>query len=207
MRDDLADLIAKSAGLPLAERVEVYNRALRALHTLVRDACEAPVLGLQLVPIASVSANDYNPNRVASPEMDLLEQSIRCDGLTMPVVTVPDGDGWVVVDGFHRRTVMDERIGSAWLPVTVIDGPRADRMASTIRHNRARGKHQVDRMGDIVRALIGQGWDDEKIAEHLGMTPEELLRLKQVVGAAHMMASREYGGSWDGGAWDGGRKP
>jgi ParB-like chromosome segregation protein Spo0J len=191
--------IRDAAGLPEAERAEVYNAATRALRALVADLCDAPVLGLQLAPVDRVQANDYNPNRVARPEMDLLEQSIRCDGLTMPVVAYPDGEGWTVVDGFHRRTVMATRIGAKWLPVTELDRERGDRMASTIRHNRARGKHQVDLMGGIVRDLMGQGWSDDRIAEHIGVTVEELLRLKQIVGAAKLMASPEYGRAWEAG--------
>lgn len=198
-RAGVTALIEEAKAAPAEDRAALYNAATRALREMVSDLCDAPVLGVQLVPIELVRANDYNPNRVARPEMELLEQSIRCDGLTMPVVAYPDGAGWTVVDGFHRRTVMAARIGAKWLPVTELDRDRGDRMASTIRHNRARGKHQVDLMGGIVRDLMGHGWGDDRIAEHIGVTVEELLRLKQIVGAAKLMASSEYGRAWEAG--------
>ena len=151
---------------------------------------------VQLVAADSVKANDYNPNRTAAPEMDLLEQSIRCDGITMPVVVVADEAGWTVVDGFHRTRVCKERLHRKYLPVSVIDKAIADRMASTIRHNRARGKHQVDLMADIVKSLLAQGWEDPDIAKHIGMTEEELLRLKQTVGVAKLLAAADYSRSF-----------
>jgi ParB-like chromosome segregation protein Spo0J len=195
----IMEAVESAKALPEAERAALYNAATRALADLVSDLCDAPVLALQLVPAASVGANDYNPNRVAAPEMELLEQSIRADGLTMPVVAYPDGDAWTVVDGFHRRTVMATRIGARWIPITELRRDRGDRMASTIRHNRARGKHQVDLMGAIVRSLMAEGWDDDAIAERVGLTVEEILRLKQIVGAAKLMASSEYGRAWEAG--------
>jgi hypothetical protein len=180
------------------ERVAAFNAATGALRSLVADLCDDPVLALKLVPAEDVSANDYNPNRVATPEMDLLEQSIRCDGVTMPIVTYRDiGNGKrIVVDGFHRRCVLTDRLHRRYLPVTEIDKPLAERMASTIRHNRARGKHQVDLMAALVKSLMAQGWDDPRIAEHIGMTEEELLRLKQVAGVARLLAADEYSQSW-----------
>jgi ParB-like chromosome segregation protein Spo0J len=143
-----------------------------------------------------VRANDYNPNRVAAPEIELLELSMRADGVTMPAVVVPDGDGWRVVDGFHRRKVITERLGAKFIPCSVIDRPLGDRMASTIRHNRARGKHQVDLMADIVRKLLAEGWEDDKIAEHVGMSAESQQLLRQMTGAAKMLAGSEYSQSW-----------
>ena len=112
----------------------------------------------------------------------------------MPVVTVHDPvrDLWIVVDGFHRQRVVKERIGRRWVPCSVIDKPVGDRMASTVRHNRARGKHVVDLMGGLVVRLSGEGWDDDKIASHLGMSVEELLRLRQMMGAARALAATEY---------------
>ena len=158
------DHIERLRGAPVEERVRAYNEGVRALARLVADVLDAPCLAPQLVRASELEANDYNPNRVAPPEMDLLEQSIRCDGVTMPVVVYPDGDRRVVVDGFHRRRVITERLGREYVPCAEIDRSRGDRMASTVRHNRARGKHQVDLMGEIVRGLMAEGWSDERIA-------------------------------------------
>jgi ParB-like chromosome segregation protein Spo0J len=138
---------------------------------------------------------------VASPEMRLLELSIREDGYTQPIVVAPDGDQYVVVDGFHRNRVGKEikdirqRV-FGHLPVVILDKDAGSRMASTIRHNRARGKHQVDLMGELVRELVQKGWPDNKIAKHLGMSVEELLRLKQIVGIAKLLGTPEYSKSW-----------
>lgn len=193
----LRKVLTACSELPVAERIAAYNAATQALAALVADVSRDPALAPRLVPIESVEANDYNPNRVASPEMDLLEQSIAADGITMPIVTVYDATRrvWIVVDGFHRRTVA-ERMGRTHIPCTVIHRPMADRMASTVRHNRARGEHQVDLMGSLVAALLALGWEDPAIAVHLGMTEEELLRLKQLVGCAPLLAATEYSQSW-----------
>jgi ParB-like chromosome segregation protein Spo0J len=128
--------------------------------------------------------------------MDLLEQSIRADGITMPVVVVGDTERCTVVDGFHRRTVAAERLGRKWLPCSFISSSLADRMASTVRHNRARGKHQVELMAALVQSMMALGWDDDRISQALGMSVEELLRLRQMAGAARMMAASEYSRSW-----------
>jgi ParB-like chromosome segregation protein Spo0J len=192
-------LIDEAKKLAERERIELYNRISSKLRELIEDVCNDPVAAVQLVPAQSVHANDYNPNRTAAPEMDLLEQSIRCDGITMPVVVVedPSGNGaWIVVDGFHRTRVCKERLHRQYIPVSVIDKPLADRMASTVRHNRARGKHQVDLMAEIVRSLVTQGWSDKNIAVHVGMTEEELLRLKQTIGVAKLLAASDYSRSF-----------
>lgn len=198
MLDQLLQAIKECSELPPEQRIEVFNAATTALRVMVADiAYDDPVLGVQLVPAKSLHANDYNPNHVAHPEMDLLEQSIRCDGVTMPVVTVSDGrGGWIVVDGFHRRSVLCHRLGRRYIPCSVIDKSLADRMASTIRHNRARGKHGTDLIAELVRSLIELGWDNPAIATHLGMTEEELLRLMQMVGVAPILAASEYSKSW-----------
>lgn len=189
--------IREAARCSIASRVGLYNAATRALRELVADVCNEPVLALQIVEIDRVVPNGYNPNRVAAPELALLEDSIRADGVTMPVVVIGDPAERVeVIDGFHRQGVI-RKLGRRYIPCTVIDRPLADRMASTIRHNRARGKHQVDLMGDLVKALLEQGWTDPKIAEHLGMSEEELLRLKQMVGCARLLAAKEYPGAWE----------
>ncbi len=157
-----------------------------------------PCLAAKLVPAAKVVANDYNPNKVAARELDLLELSIREDGVTQPIVTYCDSaaDLYVIVDGFHRWRVLTERLGCSQIPVVTLDKDIRNRMASTVRHNRARGKHQVDLVAELVKSLLAKGWDDERVAEHLGMTEEELVRLKQVVGIARMFANPEYSKSW-----------
>lgn len=160
-----------------------------------------------MVPAGKVTANDYNPNKVANKELELLRRSIAEDGVTQPIVTFYDveADRYVIVDGFHRYRVLTEDFRCEEIPVVVIDKPLDQRMASTIRHNRARGKHQVDLVAeDIVKALVRMGWPDERIQEHLGMTEEELVRLKQHVGIARMFANPEYSKSW--GKLDGGQE-
>lgn len=158
-----------------------------------------PCLQARLVPTGKVIANEYNPNRVAKPELDLLADSIEADGVTMPIVVYHDmeADRYIVVDGFHRYLLLRDRYQCPEIPVTVIDKPLDERMASTIRHNRARGKHRVDLMGELVKALAAQGWREDDIAKHLGMTYEEVLRLKQVVGVAKAIKYKDYGRAWE----------
>lgn len=193
-------VVAALRDAPEQMRAEAYGRLAAAVAELVSDLADAPCLAPRLVQASDVEANDYNPNRVAPPEMDLLETSIRADGVTMPIV-VAEGEvagRYVVVDGFHRREVVAGRLGRRWLPVSVVRPSPAGRMASTVRHNRARGKHGVELMGGLVRALTRAGWDEARIGEGLGMSPEEVLRLRQVVGAAALLASPEYGRAWQG---------
>lgn len=195
------DLVA----LPATERVAVINEIKRLLHA-VSPLREEPVDCVLWVPAASVQANDYNPNVVAPPEMRLLEHSIREDGYTQPVVTWLDGDDLrEVIDGFHRRRVGTEckDIRSrtlGLLPVTTINADREsrpDRISATIRHNRARGKHQVQAMSEIVIELSRRNWSDDKIAKELGMDPDEVLRMKQISGLAEMFADREFSEAWE----------
>jgi ParB-like chromosome segregation protein Spo0J len=184
----------------LETRVRAYNAITKAAAALVADVSTDPVLAVQLVPSGDVHPNGYNPNKVAAPELDLLETSIRADGVTMPVVVVladAPGGGVVVVDGFHRQSVIRERLGRAFVPCSVIAAPQGDLMASTIRHNRARGKHQVDAMSTIVRDLAASGWSDAAIAEKIGLTAEETLRLKQQAGCAVALAAKEYPRAWE----------
>ncbi|HXK37258.1 MAG TPA: ParB/RepB/Spo0J family partition protein, partial [Candidatus Paceibacterota bacterium] len=196
MKERILELLSNATDLPEDERVALYNAVSVAIGRLVADVAPDPALSPQLVPVDAVVANDYNPNKVASPELDLLEQSMRADGITMCVVVMPDGGTNVVVDGFHRRTVAGDRLGRRYIPCAVIRRPIGDRMASTVRHNRARGKHQVDLMAQLVKSMSDLGWGEEKIADAMGMTGEELLRLRQVVGAAPMLAAAEYTREW-----------
>jgi len=181
--------------LPEPERVAAYNAGTAALRAVVSDLSDDPVMSIRLVAAESVVANDYNPNRVAAPELALLEQSIAADGVTMPVVVVSEGERNVVVDGFHRQKVLKSR-GRRYIPVSTIDKPAGDRMASTVRHNRARGKHQVDLQAELVKSMLELGMSDADVASKLGMSVEELLRLKQIVGAAKLLAGVEYSASY-----------
>lgn len=164
---------------------------------------KSPVYNVRAVPLDKVQANDYNPNKVAPPEMQLLETSIWEDGYTQPVVTYYDkeNDKYIVVDGFHRFLTIktSERIREregGLLPVVVIDKEIGDRMASTIRHNRARGTHNIELMSTIVAELVEMGKGDRWICQHIGMSVDELLRLKQITGLASLFANRDFSDSW-----------
>lgn len=200
-------LAVEVAALPPLERIEVLNEIRRALHA-VSPLREEPVDLVLWVPADTVEANDYNPNVVAPPEMRLLEHSIRQDGYTQPVVTwLCNGDERAreVVDGFHRKRVGTEskdirKRTLGLLPVTTINAERdtrPDRISATIRHNRARGKHQVQAMSEIVVELARRNWSDENIARELGMDADEVLRLKQISGLAEMFADREFSEAWE----------
>lgn len=165
---------------------------------------KSPVYSVKAVPLDKVKANDYNPNSVAPPEMELLKTSIREDGYTQPVVCYydKDNDKYIVVDGFHRYRVMRENKDiyereNGCLPVVVIDKELGDRMASTIRHNRARGTHNIELMSNIVAELVEIGKGDAWICKHIGMSPDELLRLKQITGLAALFKDRDFSKSWE----------
>ena len=151
-----------------------------------------------MIPVDKIRANDYNPNKVATPEMKLLKHSIQEDGYTQPVVTFYDEkeDMYEIVDGFHRYTVGKDMLKLKELPCTVIDKPIENRMASTIRHNRARGTHQITNMSQIVVELSSQGWEDVAICKELGMDLDEVIRLKQVSGLKEAFANHEFSKSW-----------
>lgn len=164
----------------------------------------SPVYNVRAVPLEKIRANAYNPNAVAPPEMRLLERSIREDGYTMPIVCyhLSDEDVYEIVDGFHRYRVMmtcadiREREGGK-MPVVVIDKDLSNRMASTIRHNRARGTHDIDLMVRIVGELVESGMGDEWICKNIGMDADELLRLKQISGIAALFKDREFSQAWE----------
>ncbi|WP_455049717.1 IbrB-like domain-containing protein [Granulicatella adiacens] len=159
----------------------------------------SPVYNIKAVPIEKIQANSYNPNHVATPEMELLYQSIKSDGYTMPIVCyyLEDVDKYEIVDGFHRYTTMmrhkdiyDRENGM--MPVSIIDKPISERMASTIRHNRARGSHDIGLMTNIVTELVESGCSDKWILKNLGMEADELLRLKQFSGLASLFKHNDY---------------
>jgi ParB-like chromosome segregation protein Spo0J len=190
--------------LPLDAQVDALNRARLLMHESGPFASE-PVDCVQWVKNDAVQANDYNPNSVAPPEMELLRLSISADGYTQPIVSWNREKVYEVVDGFHRHRVGKEcddvrqRV-SGYLPLVVINSERedkGDRMAATIRHNRARGKHRVDAMSEIVIDLKRRRWSDEKIGKELGMDPDEVLRLTQVSGLAELFADRDFSQAWE----------
>jgi ParB-like chromosome segregation protein Spo0J len=164
----------------------------------------SPVYNVLRVHVDKVQANDYNPNAVAPPEMELLETSIWEDGYTMPIVCYYDNenDKYIVVDGFHRYSILksSKRIfdrEQGYLPVSVIEKDLSDRMASTIRHNRARGSHNIELMSVIVAELVEMGKGDAWICKHIGMSKDELLRLKQITGLAALFEHKSFSDSWD----------
>ena len=164
---------------------------------------KSPVYNIKAVPVDKIRANSYNPNSVAKPEMDLLYKSILEDGYTMPIVCyyLEDEDIYEIVDGFHRYTVMlnhkdiYEREGGK-MPVVVIEKDISNRMASTIRHNRARGSHSIELMSNIVSELVESGMSDRWIMKNIGMDADELLRLKQVSGLAALFQDKEFNNAW-----------
>ena len=162
-------------------------------------AIDHPVSTVRWVATGLIYANDYNPNTVAPPEMQLLRLSIEANGFTQPIVVWQTEDGYEVIDGFHRRIVGLD-LGLSHLPVVVINNSntgRGDRIAATIRHNRARGKHRLDAMSDIVVELTRRNWSDKRIAKELGMDADEVLRLKQITGLAEMFSDEEFSEAWE----------
>lgn len=183
------------------EKVEFLNAIRGKIAEL--SPFDEPVDYVRWVKAEKVQANEYNPNKVASPEMKLLYKSIKLDGYTQPIVVYKLENGnYEVVDGFHRNRVgkeyqdINERI-HGYLPVVVIDKSLDERMGSTIRHNRARGTHQIRGMSDIVVELTREGWSEEEICEKLGMELDEVIRLKQISGLKEAFANHEFSKSWE----------
>lgn len=207
-RESIASLthqmIAMLSCLSLDEKVSQINFIRRELHNISPFKNE-PVDLIQWVKNDMVVANDYNPNKVAPPEMELLELSIMNDGYTQPIVTWHNDNKNEVIDGFHRNRVgkeskiVGERI-HGYLPIVSINKERIDkndRIASTIRHNRARGKHQIDAMSEIVIELKNRNWSNERIAKQLGMDAEEVLRLCQISGLEYLFADKDFSRAWE----------
>lgn len=181
------------------QKIEILNAIKEELSKY--SPMEDPVDVIQWVAAKDIQANDYNPNTVAPPEMRLLTHSILMDGFTQPIVVYKEGKKYVVVDGFHRYRVGTEnkKVRTSihgYLPVVVIDKPISERMASTIRHNRARGKHGVKPMSEVVGDLIRAGWEDKRIAKELGMEADEVLRLKQRKGLPDLFKDRDFSRAW-----------
>lgn len=201
----IRDLVFLIKDEPTEHLVESLNVAREALHDISPFRNE-PVDFVKWIPIDNVQANDYNPNSVAPPEMQLLEISILNDGYTQPIVTWPKDDDKVeVIDGFHRNRVgreskeVNQRI-MGYLPTVIIKKERegkGDRMASTIRHNRARGKHAVSAMSDIVLELKKRNWSEARIGKELGMDEDEILRLCQISGLAEAFENDDFSKAWE----------
>jgi len=201
---DCSGIFSALQELDLQTRIETINRIRQELREYSPFKAE-PVDCVRWVLSGEVTANDYNPNSVAPPEMKLLEHSIAEDGYTQPIVSwLRDDNVREVVDGFHRHRVGKESEAvrtrvHGYLPVVTINSERkdkGDRMAATIRHNRARGEHRVESMADIVVELKRRFWSDEKIATELGMDSDEVLRLTQVTGLAGLFADRSFSEAW-----------
>lgn len=165
---------------------------------------KSPVYDVKSIEIDKITANNYNPNKVAPKEFELLYNSIKEDGYTMPIVCYynEEKDEYEIVDGFHRYSIMllykdiyEREEGK--IPVSIINKPLEDRMASTIRHNRARGSHDVDLMSNIVAELHEMGKTDTWICKHLGMDLDEILRLKQITGLASLFINQDFSDSWE----------
>jgi ParB-like chromosome segregation protein Spo0J len=202
--NECAALFSRLDSLDLQDRIEAINDIRLALLPYSPFKNE-PVDCVRWIKSDLVSANDYNPNSVAPPEMKLLEHSITEDGYTQPIVSWSRDGVFEVVDGFHRHRVGKEsetvraRV-HGYLPAVVINGNRQDkndRMASTIRHNRARGEHKVESMSEIVVELKRRFWSDEKIAKELGMDSDEVLRLQQVTGLSGLFTDAEFSQAWE----------
>lgn len=204
MLSELKEIFKKLDTYSLDERVTLINEIRMELKKYSPFKSE-PVDCILWEKTDYIQANDYNPNSVAPPEMKLLEHSIREDGYTQPIVTWKNDGFFEVVDGFHRNRVgketkdIRERV-SGYLPIVVINNnriDRGDRISSTIRHNRARGKHSVDGMSEIVIELKRRNWSDKKIATELGMDQDEVLRLTQITGLAEMFKDRDFSEAWE----------
>lgn len=202
--DQIKRAMAGTEKWTLAQRVELLNSVKEFLHAHGPFSTE-PVDCVLWVSGDEVQANDYNPNSVAPPEMELLRTSIMADGFTQPIVTFPRDKIREVVDGFHRNRVgkecddVRERL-NGYLPVVAIrptQQDKGDRIASTIRHNRARGKHRIASMSEIVVELKRRNWSDEKIGRDLGMDADEVLRLAQITGLAEMFKDNEFSQAWE----------
>lgn len=192
------------SALPEQERIEAINAFRSALHEFspFRDQ---PIDCVLWIKSDKVAPNDYNPNNVAPPEKRLLLKSLEADGFTQPIVVMEDSPNhFEIVDGFHRHELGKGKASlknklKGYLPVTCLNSNRcseSDRMAATIRHNRARGRHQINEMSEIVRELSRAGWTEERIGQELGMDADEVLRLKQINGLTELFAGRRFSRAW-----------
>lgn len=198
LTQELTDFLS---GLSEEERIEAINQFRMAIHS-VSPFREEPVDCVLWIKNEHISPNDYNPNNVAPPEKKLLQKSLEADGFTQPIVVVHSTEEeYEIVDGFHRHELgkskpsLKSRL-HGYLPVTCLQRERHERMAATIRHNRARGRHKIHAMSEIVRELSLLGWSAEKISKELGMDDDEVLRLKQINGLQELFADRRFSKAW-----------
>ena len=204
IKENVEKLVSLLKTMEEEELIKNINYIRESIHEISPFNME-PVDCVKWVKEEFIEANDYNPNSVAPPEMELLRLSIMNDGYTQPIVAWNREDHYEVIDGFHRNRVgrecadVRERI-HGYLPIAIINKEREernDRVASTIRHNRARGKHAVSSMSDIVIDLKRRNWSDKKVGKELGMDPDEVLRLSQISGLAEMFSDKEFSEAWE----------
>lgn len=204
MENELNKIIKELKKMQSKEAIEAINKIKIRLHE-VSPMKDEPTDCVLWIKNDLVKANDYNPNVVAPPEMELLRVSISNDGYTQPIVAFSENGGYTVIDGFHRYRVgkeikkIKQRV-KGYLPLTIIrkeQEGRTNRIASTIRHNRARGKHTIVGMSDIVLELKRRNWSDKKIGKQLGMEPDEVLRLCQITGLAEIFKDKEFSEAWE----------
>jgi ParB-like chromosome segregation protein Spo0J len=197
IKDTLIEEISKG---DVIKNIEYVKQVMHDISPLKSQ----PVNRIKWVPIDEVTPNDYNPNSVAKKEMGLLYTSIKHDGYTQPIVTIRDEEMkmYVIVDGFHRYytaktnpDILDRNKG--YIPIVVIEKDINDRMASTVRHNRARGMHSVTGMSSMVFSMLENGWLDKDICNEIGMSAEELVKLKHITGFSKLFADKEYSKSWE----------
>lgn len=199
----ISELLEKYKDCDIHEKVKIYNELSNDIYKFL--GISHPALNVQLVKIDEIQGNDYNPNKVAPPEMRLLTLSIKKDGITMPVVVADQKkkkQPYVVVDGFHRRTVAkaNKEINESlhgYLPVSKLNKSLEDRITSTVRHNMARGTHKVELSANLVAMLRKHNWTNARIGMELGMDADEVLRLKQVTGLLELFKDREFSKSWE----------
>ena len=165
----------------------------------IKGRVPLPCLNVQMVDVEKVVANNYNPNSVPEQNMRLLEESILTNGFCFPIVTIWDAEmeQYVIIDGFHRYTILKDYLQAKQIPIVVLQHDITQRMAATVQFNRARGVHQVELMGDLVKALVEQGVEDDDIAKRLGMEAEEVYRLKQITGIAELFKNQLYSKAWE----------
>jgi len=197
LKNDIMELLSEE------DKTTILNYLKEFIHS-ISDQKNNPVGLVRWVPVDMVQANDYNPNSVAGKEMQLLYTSIKNDGYTQPIVTIYDKNinKYIIIDGFHRYFIgknnadILETTGGL-LPIVVLEKNINDRMAATVRHNRARGTHSVSGMSNMVLEMLKNGWEDVNICNQLGMEPEELLRLKHITGFSKLFDSHDYSMSWE----------
>lgn len=187
--------------MDMADKVDIYNEATELLKEMLE--MDHPVLGVKLVRSEEMDSNDYNPNKVARPEMKLLQLSMVKDGVTMPVVAAKNDKGrYTIVDGFHRVQVIKyfsplQTSTHGYVPTVELNKDVAERIAATVRHNMARGSHQTGLSARLVGLLKKHNWPDIKIGDELGMDDDEVLRLKQLTGLAEAFEDKEFSQAWE----------